>query len=145
MPSGAACAQLGKELALQRKQLRLFRHPLRTLYYFAACAGGAACSGAVWLARHRLTLFLLVPALLAYACLKLTGASANGCLPLLALLLLSEMQGASGLAPHQLTLILLVPALVVHPFLKLTGASALSWPTSCSLSCMEPRGCRASG
>jgi len=69
-----ARAQLGKDLAAQRKQLRLFRHPLRTLYYFGACAGGAAASGALWLARHRLTLYLLVPALLAYAGLKATGA-----------------------------------------------------------------------
>ena len=71
----AGCSQLGKELALQRKQLRLFRRPARTLYYFTTCACGAAASGAVWLARHRLTLFLLVPALLAYGSLKVTGAS----------------------------------------------------------------------
>lgn len=71
--------QLGKELALQRKQLRLFRHPARTLYYFTACACGAAASGAVWLARHRLTLFLLVPALLAYGVLKATGVFMRLC------------------------------------------------------------------
>ena len=40
---------MGKELALQRKRLRLFRRPLATLYYFGACAGSAAVRGALWL------------------------------------------------------------------------------------------------
>jgi hypothetical protein len=64
---------MGKELALQRKQLRLFRRPLSTLYYFGACAGSAAARGVLWLARHRLTLSLLLPALAGYIFLKQTG------------------------------------------------------------------------
>lgn len=64
---------MGKDLAAQRKRLRLFRHPLRTLYYFSACATSAGVRGSLWLARHRLTMTLLLPALAGYIFLKQTG------------------------------------------------------------------------
>lgn len=66
-------SQMGKKLAAQRKQLRLYRHPFRTLYYFSACAASAAIQGCLWLARHRLTLTLLLPAVAGYIFLKQTG------------------------------------------------------------------------
>lgn len=65
--------QLGKKLAAQRKQLRLHRHPLKTLYYFSACAASAAVRGCLWLAKHRITLTLLLPAVIGYVFLKQTG------------------------------------------------------------------------
>ena len=65
--------QLGKQLAGQRKQLRLHRHPFRTLYYFSACAASAAVRGCLWLAKHRITLTLLLPAVAGYIFLKQTG------------------------------------------------------------------------
>ena len=65
--------QLGKKLAAQRKQLSLHRHPLRTLYYFLACAASAAVRGCLWLAKHRITLTLLLPAIIGYVFLKQTG------------------------------------------------------------------------
>ncbi len=65
--------QLGKKLAAQRKQLSLHRHPLRTLYYFSACAASAAVRGCLWLAKHRITLTLLLPAIIGYVFLKQTG------------------------------------------------------------------------
>ena len=65
--------QKGRELALQRKQLRLFKSPLSTLYYFFGSASAATGRGLVWLLRHRITLFLLIPAVLGYIALKVTG------------------------------------------------------------------------
>ena len=70
-------SQLGKKLAAQRKQLRLHRHPLKTLYYFSACAASAAVRGCLWLAKHRITLTLLLPAIIGYVFLKQTGAPAS--------------------------------------------------------------------
>ena len=67
--------QLGKKLAAQRKQLSLHRHPLRTLYYFSACAASAAVRGCLWLAKHRITLTLLLPAIIGYVFLKQTGTA----------------------------------------------------------------------
>ncbi|KAK9917565.1 hypothetical protein WJX75_005821 [Coccomyxa subellipsoidea] len=72
-----AIDQLGKELAAQRKQLRFFRHPIRTLYYFSACAGSAAVRGGLWLLKHRITLTLLLPAIAGYVFLKHTGQQAE--------------------------------------------------------------------
>lgn len=72
-----ASVQLGKDLATQRKQLRLFRHPFRTLYYFAACAGSAAVRGSLWLVKHRITLTLLLPAIAGYIFLKQTGKACS--------------------------------------------------------------------
>ncbi len=71
----AMAVQLGKQLAAERKQLRLFRHPIRTLYYFSACAGSAAVRGGLWLLKHRITLTLLLPAIAGYIFLKHTGAA----------------------------------------------------------------------
>jgi hypothetical protein len=68
---------MGKDLAAQRKRLRLFRHPFRTLYYFSTCAASAGVRGCLWLARHRLTLTLLLPALAGYIFLKQTGAPSS--------------------------------------------------------------------
>lgn len=65
--------QRGKELALQRKRLRLFVSPFRTLFYFSGSASAATGRGLVWLLKHRITLFILIPAILGYVALKLTG------------------------------------------------------------------------
>ncbi len=67
--------QRGKELALQRQRLKLFRCPLRTSYYFLGSASSALARGFLWLVKHRVTLFLLLPLLLTYAGIKLTGIS----------------------------------------------------------------------
>ncbi|KAK9829946.1 hypothetical protein WJX72_008802 [[Myrmecia] bisecta] len=65
--------QLGKKYSLQRRRLTLVRSPLRTLYYFFACAGDAALRGSAWVVHHPITLFILLPILGGYAGLKLTG------------------------------------------------------------------------
>ncbi|GAB4819394.1 hypothetical protein N2152v2_006440 [Parachlorella kessleri] len=68
-------AQLKARLNACRASLTLFRAPLRTLSSFAACAGHAAWRGVSWQLRHPLFLFALVPVLLAYLGLKVTGAA----------------------------------------------------------------------
>ena len=67
--------QRGKDLALQRKGLKLFRAPLRTLFYFCGSTSSAAGRGFMWLVKNRVTLFILVPALIGYVSLKVTGKS----------------------------------------------------------------------
>ena len=87
--------QLGKKLAAQRKQLRLHRHPFRTLYYFSACAASAAVRGSLWLARHRITLTLLLPAVAGYIFLKQTGNLPDQHLRIMRLQLLPLMRQGS--------------------------------------------------
>ena len=69
----ASCLQLGASLAQQRRQLTLFRHPLLTLYYLAACASAAAWRGVKWCLKHPIMLFIIVPVLATYLTLKFTG------------------------------------------------------------------------
>ena len=72
--------QMGKELAQQRQQLKVLKSPLRTLYYFAACAASAAVRGVAWGLQHPVFYFLLLPVLSAYAGLKYTGPGTNSAL-----------------------------------------------------------------
>lgn len=71
--SGLLLMQRGRELALQRKQLQLFRAPFRTLYYFCGSFTSAAGRGLLWLLKHRITLFLLIPTIVGFVSLKLSG------------------------------------------------------------------------
>ncbi len=48
--SGFGVLQRGKELALQRQNLKLFRSPFRTSYYFFGSASAATGRGFLWLA-----------------------------------------------------------------------------------------------
>lgn len=83
--------QQGKELALQRKRLKLFISPFRTLYYFAGCTSAAAGRGLLWLLKHRVTLFFLIPTLISYVGFKVTGNSpAKACTDSQTLLAFSE-------------------------------------------------------
>lgn len=70
--------QLKAQLNTRRASLTLFKSPLRTLSAFAACAGQAAWRGAAWLLGHPVFLFALVPVVLLYGGLKVTGAAAEG-------------------------------------------------------------------
>ena len=70
--------QRGRQLSHQRKRLTLFQQPLRTLYYFCGCMGSAGARGLVWLVHSPVTLFLLLPCLLAYGSLKYTGRPLSG-------------------------------------------------------------------
>jgi len=67
--------QRGKDLALQRQNLKLFRSPFRTLYYFFGSASAATGRGVLWLLNNRVTLFLLLPILVGYIGLKGAGAA----------------------------------------------------------------------
>lgn len=67
------CLQLGAELALQRRQLLLFRHPLTTLYYFGACATSSAWRGMQWSLHHPVMLWCVIPMIAAYATIKPSG------------------------------------------------------------------------
>ena len=71
---------MGKELAQQRQQLKVLKSPLRTLYYFAACAASAAVRGVAWGLQHPVFYFLLLPVLSAYVGLKYTGPGTNSAL-----------------------------------------------------------------
>ena len=71
---------MGKELAQQRQQLKVLKSPLRTLYYFAACAASAAVRGVAWGLQHPVFYFLLLPVLSAYVGLKYTGQGTNSAL-----------------------------------------------------------------
>jgi hypothetical protein len=52
--------------AQERQHLTLFRHPIKTLYYFSKFVIRGSVNGTRWFVSHPLTIFLLVPALLAY-------------------------------------------------------------------------------
>ncbi len=65
--------QLAKAQAEERRRLGLFRHPLKCLKLFSVFAASGCWSSGVWLISHPITLGLLVPILLGYVVLKLTG------------------------------------------------------------------------
>ena len=130
--------QRGRQLSHQRKQLTLFQQPLRTLYYFWGCMGSAGARSLVWLAHSPITLFILLPCLLAYISLKYTGKTL--CDKALVMLLLAQgrctfearpvlkrqthvclvSHGLAGALPP-ITLFLQLPCLLAYSSLKHTG------------------------
>ena len=69
--------QLSAELSIQRSNLTLFHSPIRTLRAFSTSAAHGVWNGVRWLAAHPATVFLLVPLLLCYSLLKITGLAAD--------------------------------------------------------------------
>mmetsp|Transcript_2335 Transcript_2335/g.5234 ORF Transcript_2335/g.5234 Transcript_2335/m.5234 type:complete len:435 (+) Transcript_2335:584-1888(+) len=65
--------QARARLAEERKNLTLFRAPLKTLYYFLKYTVSGIASGCHWFVSHPVTLFILFPALAAYGAAKYTG------------------------------------------------------------------------
>lgn len=69
--------QRAKELVMERQNLKLFRSPFQTLYYFFGSASSAAGRGLIWLLKHRITIFLLFPLLIGYLSLKIAGQNSS--------------------------------------------------------------------
>lgn len=65
--------QLSTQLSERRSRLTLFCSPLPTLRAFGTSTGQNLWNSVRWLAAHPATLFLLVPLLLSYSLLKITG------------------------------------------------------------------------
>ncbi|KAK9815151.1 hypothetical protein WJX73_008909 [Symbiochloris irregularis] len=62
--------QLRNNLAFKRERLKLTRSPGATLYWFMLSSASGLWRGSMWLAKHRLTLFFLLPTMLGYISLK---------------------------------------------------------------------------
>lgn len=68
-----AASQMRLQQAKRRAQLTIFKSPVKTLYYFACSAVSAGIYAVKFTLSHPFTLFILGPALAAYAASKHLG------------------------------------------------------------------------